>query len=139
MHPVQRDCDPNDPKQHAAWCWAAGIPDPSPSRPVPIPLIGPMLVEGVSQMLWDFGFRHHPELQTQWIDGTAGLGMVANLVEKEPEDDFVNQAQQFLAANNPEAWAALQSNEPGAREKVLQDLRKNLEQLSALVDSLKEK
>jgi hypothetical protein len=31
-------------------------------------LIGPMLVEGVSEMLWDFGFRHHAELQTTSIE-----------------------------------------------------------------------
>lgn len=138
MHPLQRDCDPNNSVQHAAWCWAAGIPDPSPSRPVPIPLIGPVLVESVSQLLWDFGFRHHPELQTKWIEGTASLGMVANLTDSEPEDNFASSAEEFLAENNPELLAALQNADPKARAELRGKLEKNLDQIRMLIDSLKE-
>jgi len=139
MHPPQRDCDPGNPKQHAAWCWAAGIPDPSPSRPVPIPLIGPMLVEGVSQLLWDFGFRHHPELQTVWIEGTAGLGMVARLSDAKPvEEDFTTSAMAFLADTNPELLDTLKKADPESRAEIRGALEKNLDQIRMLIDSLKE-
>lgn len=139
MHPLQRDCDPGDPKQHASWCWAAGIPDPAPSRPVPIPLIGPMLVEGVSQLLWNFGFRHHPELQTSWIEGNAGLGMVAKLSDSKPvEEDFTESAMAFLADTNPELLTKLKNSDSKSREQILGSLEKNLEQLRGLIDFLKD-
>jgi hypothetical protein len=138
IHPIQRDCDTGNPKQHASWCWAAGIPDPSPSRPIPIPLIGPVLVESVSQLLWDFGFRHHPDLQTKWIEGMAGLGTVAKLSDTQPADDFDELAHQFLAENNPDVLDALKSGNPAEREKLLARLENNFEQLRGLIDTLKE-
>jgi len=104
-HPQQGDCDPNNPQQFASWCWAAGIPDPSPNRPMPIPLISPMITESVSQMLWDFGFRHHPEFQTKWISGVAGLGTLADMVDEKPLVNTRTQlALKFLEETNPELY-----------------------------------
>lgn len=139
MHPVQRDCDSNDPKKFAAWCWAAGIPDPSPARPQAIPLIHPILTEGVSQMLWDFGFRHHPELQKRWIEGCAGLGTLAQIVDKKPVDDPVESiCEEFLAEKNPQLLEAVRKAPKEEREKLIRDLEKNFAVLEDLLKRIKE-
>lgn len=138
MHPIQSECDSNNPKQHAAWCWAAGIPDPSPARPMPIPLIGPMLVEGISEMLWDFGFRHHPDLQTKWIQGNAGLGTIANLTAEQPKDDFSKSAEEFLSANNPELLEMVRNASDEDKQKLMEKLEQNFEQIGNLMNLLKE-
>lgn len=105
---------------------------------MPIPLIAPQLVEGISEMLWEFGFRHHPELQTRWIDGAAGLGMVARFSEKRPADDFNDMAEEFLAANNPELLEAVRNSSPDEKKKLLKKLEKNFEEISGLISVLKE-
>lgn len=140
MHPMQADCSPSEPKEHAAWCWAAGIPDPSPVRPAPIPLIAPQLAPAISEMLWDFGFRHHPDLQTKWIKGVAGLGMVAAFSDKPPavEDDFSQAAKDFLEANNPEILDAVKNGSDEDREKVLRKLEKNFSDIQNMIEMLKE-
>lgn len=104
-HPQQGDCNPDDPAQFAAWCWAAGIPDPSPNRPMPIPLISPMITEEISKMLWDFGFRHHPEFQKKWVSGIAGVGTLAQIVDEKPAVNSQTQvALQFLQETNPDLY-----------------------------------
>lgn len=138
MHPLQQDCDPNNPKQFAAWCWAAGIPDPSPARPTPIPLIAPMLVEELSQMLWDFGFRHHQDLQTKWIDGAAGLGTIAKLSENKPVDPLAEQAEDFLSANNPELLEMIRNASEEDKKNLLEKLEKNFNEISGLMEMLKD-
>lgn len=140
MHPLQKECDPNNPEQFAAWCWAAGIPDPSPSRPAPIPLISPPLVKGLSQMLWDFGFRHHPDLQVKWIQGSAGLGCIAGVSDSKPEsgDDFQEAATDFLSANNPELLKMINSASDEDKRKLRESLEKNFEEIQELIKVLKE-
>jgi len=72
---------------------------------MPIPLISPMITESVSQMLWDFGFRHHPEFQTKWISGVAGLGTLADMVDEKPLVNTRTQlALKFLEETNPELY-----------------------------------
>ncbi|MFM8798901.1 MAG: hypothetical protein ACKODT_08085 [Fluviibacter sp.] len=140
MHPLQRDCDPNNPAQHAAWCWAAGIPDPSPVRPVPIPLIGPMLVESVSRLLWDFGFRWHADLQTKWIEGSAGLGTVAKLSDDKPAEsgeDLMTAAWDFLMENNPELLASINNSDDSGKKELLSKLEKNFKDLQSLISTLR--
>lgn len=139
MHPLQKDCDPDNPKEFAAWCWAAGIPDPSPVRPAPIPLIAPMLVEGISEMLWNFGYRYHPELQVRWIDGMAGLATVADVSESKPEvDPFDRMAEDFLSANNPKLLEAIRMAKPEDRTQLLGQLEKSFSELGDLIEKLKE-
>ena len=104
---------------------------------MPIPLIGPMLVEGLSQMLWNFGFRHHPDLQTKWIQGVAGLGTLAELTDKCPEDTFAEDAEDFLSANNPELLESIRKAKPEDRKRLLVDLEKNFNELQGLIDVLK--
>lgn len=133
------DCDPSNPKEHAAWCWAAGIPDPSPVRPNPIPLIAPQLAEGLSQLLWDFGFRHHPDLQTKWIQGSAGLGGVAQVVDAPPVgDDFTEQAESFLAEHNPDLLKRIKEASPEERANLLRELEGSMARLEKLLKNLKE-
>lgn len=138
MHPLQRDCDIQNPTEFASWCWAAGIPDPSPARPMPIPLIGPMLVEGVSQMLWDFGFRHHPELQNKWIKGTAGLATIAEIVSDKQDDGFDAKAEEFLLDNNPQLLETIRNASPEEKAGLLKQLEGNFEQLSTIIKALKD-
>lgn len=138
MHKLQKDCDPENPKEFAAWCWAAGIPDPSPVRPQPIPLIAPMLTEGVSEMLWHFGFRHHPDLQTRWIKGMAGLASVAEVTDKKPEaDPFDAAAEEFLSSTNPKLLEAIRKAPQEERAELLKKLEKNFSELSKLIEILK--
>lgn len=98
-----------------------------------------MLVEGVSQMMWDFGFRHHPDLQTKWIEGVAGLGGLANLSENPPPPDkFTGDAEDFLSANNPELLESIRKATPEDRQRLLADLQKNFREIQGLIDVLKE-
>jgi hypothetical protein len=106
---------------------------------MPIPLISPQLTAGVSKMLWDFGFRWHPELQNSWIEGVAGLGTVANLVDEKPEEtDFKDGALDFLEANNPELMEAIRNVKPEERDALIRKLEKSFGELQGLIDALKE-
>jgi hypothetical protein len=106
---------------------------------MPIPLISPQLTAGVSKMLWDFGFRHHPELQNSWIEGVAGLGMVAGLTDTKPvEVDLDSAAADFLAANNPELMEMIRNARPDERDALVKKLEKSFDQLQGLIDTLKE-
>lgn len=139
MHPQQRDCNPQLPNEFAAWCWAGGIPDPSPVRPDPIPLIGPQLVGEVSKMLWEFGFRHHPEKQRRWIDGAAGLGMCAPVVKEPPEVNAVDRiAEDFLKQNNPKLLEAIKKAPPEEKAKLISELEGSFEAIKDLIEKLKE-
>jgi hypothetical protein len=106
---------------------------------MPIPLISPQLTAGVSQMLWDFGFRWHPELQSVWVEGVAGLGTVAALTETRPvEVDLEDAAADFLAANNPELMEMIRNAGPDEREALAKKLEKSFDQLQGLIETLKE-
>jgi hypothetical protein len=106
---------------------------------MPIPLISPQLTAGVSKMLWDFGFRHHPELQSLWIDGVAGLGMVADLTHTKPNEvDLDAAAADFLAATNPELMEMIKNAGPDERDALAKKLEKSFEQLQTLIETLKE-
>lgn len=89
----QADADMTDPRQHFAWALAF-FPSPNQAMgDVPIhPTVRPLF----SQMLWDLGYRHHPELQTKWfVPGDhpeAGYLNVPILVDAE-------QYQQYMAVH----------------------------------------
>ena len=106
---------------------------------MPIPLISPQLTAGVSKMLWDFGFRHHPELQNVWVEGVAGLGTVANLVDTKPEEVvFKDGALEFLEANNPELMETIRNADPKEREALIQKLEKSFGEIQGLIEALRE-
>ena len=137
MHPMQRDADPNDPQQFAAWVWAAGIPDPSPMRPDPIPVIMPALADAISQQLWDFGFRHHPELQTKWIEGGAGLGGCAPIVDHPPKVSSFNElVKQFLAERDPKLLEAILAAPETDKDRVVEMLKTKFAALAEMLEAL---
>ena len=106
---------------------------------MPIPLIAPMLAPEVSKLLWNFGFRWHPELQTRWIEGAAGLATTANLVDQPPQNDpFDEMAEDFLAQNNPALLEAIRKTPAEERSQLLRKLEKNFEDLSGLITALRE-
>lgn len=89
-------------------------------------------------MLWDFGFRHHPEKQTKWISGTAGLGMVAEIVDKEPETNPVEDLfEDFLEKENPKLLEAIRTAPAEQKEKILKDLEKQFAVLGSMLEKLK--
>ena len=105
---------------------------------MPIPLIPPQLAEGVSEMLWNFGFRHHPELQTKWIEGAAGLGMLAKIVGKAPENNFSDLARQFLSENRPEILDQIDNaNTEEEREALISKFEKSIEGLSGVIAAMR--
>lgn len=89
-------------------------------------------------MLWNFGFRHHPDLQKKWIEGTAGLGMIANMADERPAVDSVDaMIEEFLSAENPQLLEAIRKAPPGQKKKILKDLERNFEVISKLLAQLK--
>mgnify|MGYP001120549074 FL=1 len=122
MHPLQQDCDPNDPEEFAAWCWAAGCPDPRPAATMPVPIATPQLCRSLSRMLWDFGFRHHPELQTKWIEGAAGLIGFARIVDHPPEDFWKKYGQEFLEQVDPRLAEIVKNGSPADQERLAKEL-----------------
>lgn len=60
---TQANADMDNPRQHAAWALVAF---PSPNKEMGDVPISPPVPVDLSERLWDFGFRHHPDLQTQW-------------------------------------------------------------------------
>lgn len=59
----QETANMNDPRQHAAW---ALVCFPSPNKQMPdIPLAPPVPAD-LSELMWHFGYRQVPELQTKW-------------------------------------------------------------------------
>lgn len=134
MHPRQENCDTNAKKQMAAWCWAAGVQDPRDASHVRIPLVLPQLCEGISEMLWDFGFRHHPELQKKWIDGVGAMGVVAAIVKEPPAGDILETAgKEFLLESNPELAERIKNASPEEKENLLKELEKNFRELQRLM------
>lgn len=137
MHLMQRDADMDNPEQFAAWCWAGGIPDPSPVRPDPIPIIAPQLTAGISQQLWDFGFRHHSDLQTKWIEGGAGLGGCAPIVDEPPKaSSFEDLVRQFLAERDPKMLEAILSSPEEEKDRVVKVLGNKFAALAEMLEAL---
>lgn len=105
---------------------------------MPIPLITPQLVESVSEMLWNFGFRHHPELQTRWIEGMAGIATMARMVDQEPEEDpFEKMAEEFLGENNPKLLELIRKTPVEERDRLLRQLERNFDNLHGLIEALR--
>lgn len=92
--PVQQAAaDMTDPRQHFAWALAFF---PSPNQQMGDVPIHPTVRPGMSQMLWDLGYRHHADLQTKWLlpgdHPEAGYLNVPVLVDAE-------EYQQYMAAH----------------------------------------
>lgn len=60
--PKQENCNPEDPRDAFRWAFVA-LPFAG-STPL---IVDPNVIPDWSQLLWDLGFRHHPELQTKRV------------------------------------------------------------------------
>lgn len=105
--------DADDPTQFMLWAWVKlttgkgdfGVPEETAAE--------------LSQIFWRRGFRHHPELQTEfykppfdgagWWQGQAGLWLPADEPGVPPEDVVSRPAEidVIMAALTPEQKTAL--------------------------------
>lgn len=88
----QQDSDMGNPDEFAAWAFAAGIPDPRFKSLTFQTLIPAPCFPAISRMLWDFGFRHHEDLQTKWVPeySAADRNLVAlGVTSERPSPDEV--------------------------------------------------
>ncbi|WP_433568067.1 phage gene 29 protein family protein (plasmid) [Nocardia sp. CA-151230] len=97
---TQDTADMDDPRQHVAWALAF-FPSPNPQMGA-VPVY-PVVREMQSELLVQFGFKHHPELQTKWLipgdHPEAGWYNTPKVVDRDEYDEW-------LAAHaDPEAEA----------------------------------
>lgn len=137
----QETADMNDPRQHAAW---ALVCFPSPNKQMPdIPLAPPVPAD-LSELLWDFGFRQVPELQTRWyIPGDhpeaaflntpkpvdrAGYEkyMAEHGMPEQRAQDVLGKAEAFLAQIDPQRYARIKSMTPEEKAAELETQREHL-------------
>lgn len=128
----QSDSDMENPKEFAAWAFAAGIPDPRYNNVTFQTLIPAPCFAAISEMLWDFGFRHHPDLQKKWVPEYAGAdrNLVAlGTTDVQPEE-VVPLAAEMLVDQFPEVAARINQMNPENREEMIR------EQAQALLTSM---
>jgi hypothetical protein len=78
-------------------------------------------------MLWNFGFRHHPELQTKWVKPEQG--QFKNFIVW-PTVDFKPDAAQMLIEEFPEIARTLANVTPANHREMAK------EQGEALLEAL---
>lgn len=137
----QEQADMSDPRQHFAWALQF-FPSPNPQMgevPIQPAVRGPL-----SQMLWDLGFRHNPELQTKWfVPGDhpeAGWMNVSSLVDAEeyrqhqavhddPEaenDKWRQTAEAMLGKLDPKLVDRIKNMSPDERAAAVEVQRKQI-------------
>lgn len=152
--PVTQDnADMSDPRQHLAW-GLRSFPSPNPQMG-DVPIVPPV-PEDLSQRLHEFGYRHHPELQTKWsIPGDhpeAGYLNVPKIVDRDEYEKYIAQhadpeaeaetwraaAESVLGKLDPKMLADIQSmteeQKAAAREVQRQNLPAALARLAELAD-----
>lgn len=132
----QSDSDMENPKEFAAWAFAAGIPDPRYNGTTFQTLVPPACYPAISEMLWNFGFRHHPELQQQWVNDYAGGDrnfLALGVTDVRPED-LVEQAAEMLVDQFPEVAERISQVNPENRDEIV---REQAQQLLASVEKLR--
>jgi hypothetical protein len=100
---TQANADMSDPRQHHAWALGSF---PAPNRQMGDVALHPLVVAEFSERLTDFGFRHHPELQTKWL-----------IPGDHPEAGYLN-VPKIVDREEYEAWLATQSD-PAAAEQSM--------------------
>ena len=135
MPKKQAESNMDDPQEFAAWAFSAGVPDPRGEQFGHQPLIPAPCFPAVSQMLWDFGFRHHADLQTKWVPDYMGPDrnhVALGVTETNPED-VMQQAAEMLIDQFPDVAARVSSMTPENRDEVL---RAQAEELLASMNLL---
>lgn len=137
MPKKQSDSNMDDPKEHFAWAFAAGVPDPRYNNLTFQSLIPAPCFAAISEMLWHFGFRHHPELQTKWVPEYAGADrnlLALGVTDVSPEN-VVELAAEMVADQFPDVAARIASMTPENRDEVIaaqaRDLLSAVEKLRA--------
>ena len=114
----QSQSNMDDPREFAAWAFAAGIPDqrgngyqtliPAPCFPI------------ISEMLWNFGFRHHADLQTKWVPEYVGpdRNLVALGLSDSPSD-LVSVATEMVVDQFPDVAARLAGMNAENRDELI--------------------
>lgn len=133
----QCDSDMSNPKEFAAWAFAAGIPDPRYNNTTYQSVLPAAVFPAISQMLWDFGFRHHPEFQTKWVPEYAGADrnfVALGVTDMEP-DDLIEKAAEMVVDQFPEVADRLRRMNSENQEEVI---REQAQELLASVRRLRE-
>lgn len=145
---TQEQCDPTIPEQAFAWMFAAGVPDSrADAQPGKVfrnqPCIPAACFGALSKLLWEFGCRPNPELQTKWVvpakgptsnfsvwettdTAPAGVDAPADGVEASAQSN----AAAMLAEQFPELAGKIAAVTPETHQVALE------EQTQALLDSL---
>ena len=136
MPKKQGQSDMDDPQEFAAWAFASGVPDPRGESFGFQPLIPAPCFAGVSQMLWDFGFRHHADLQTKWVPDYAGpnRNQIALGVTSTSPEEVLQQAAEMLVDQFPDVAERLSGMTPENKDVVIQ---RQAEQLLSSMDRLR--
>lgn len=117
----QSESNMDDPKEFAAWAFAAGIPDPRYKSLTFQPLIPAPCFPTISEMLWDLGFRHHPDLQTKWVPEYSGGDrnlLPLGLTDVGPEN-VVPLAAEMVADQFPEVAERIRQMNPENRDEAI--------------------
>lgn len=144
--PGIHDPDPNHPKG-MAWWFAAGICDPRPGGyPKGIYPNQQWALkqswEPTSQMMWDLGFRWHPELATKWLSG-GGQFALAQIVTEPPEEASMEELVEQFAAEQFEAMKVeidrvKRVGSKAEKDRLKQRFKMNLEQNEELAHMLED-
>lgn len=140
----QSDSNMDDPREFAAWAFAAGVPDPRAAGKSYQTLIPAACFPWLSQMLWDFGFRHHADLQTKWVPEYPGCDrnfVPLGLTDEAPsKDDLIRQATEMVVDQFPQVADRLRQMNPENRDQVVreqaEELLRSIERLKAATAGL---
>lgn len=119
----QSESNMDDPKEHFAWAFAAGVPDPRYKNLTFQTLIPAPCFAAISQMLWDFGFRHNPELQTKWVPEYVGADrnlLALGVTDVNPEN-VVELAAEMVADQFPEVADRIAQMNPENRDELVRE------------------
>lgn len=133
----QADSDMENPKEFAAWAFSAGVPDPRYKNLTFQTLIPAPCFAAISEMLWDFGFRHNPDLQTRWVPEYAGADrnlLALGTTDVQPEE-VVPLAAEMLVDQFPDIAARINQMNPENREEMI---REQAEALLASMEKLQQ-
>jgi hypothetical protein len=142
--PGVHDPDPEHPLG-MAWWFAAGVCDPRPGG-YPKQLYPnqqwclKQSWEPTSQLMWDLGFRWHPELATRWLQGGGQFGL-AEIVDKQPEepdmDELIEQfAEDQFEQMKQEIERVKQRGTPYEQERLKSRYKMAMRQNEQLVEML---